>query len=347
MLGHKLQSRLTLIAFLLNWGGAAAAGILLKTPGERQVLQRGMNNDAEVHIAGTASNDIAQVHIKIADDNGVKFEADQPVLNGSFEYSLRLPASKAWYSVQVTSGVDEASVERFGVGEVFLIAGQSNSTNSGDVRQNPRSDFVSSWNGNSWQLAKDPQPLAMSDGSDGGSPWPVMGDLLYEAWQVPVAFVSVGWGGTRVKFWQPDNPKLFLYPRLREQLKRLGPGGFRAVLWHQGESDARLGTWGGEYQDYLERVIAQTRKDAGFPVPWFVAKATYHGPKYVGMMASWNRETVRRAQQHVIDKDPLVFAGPDTDQMLGNFRGKDGLHFSDAGLKEHGKQWAEILKRTF
>jgi hypothetical protein len=66
-------------------------------------------------------------------------------------------------------------------------------------------------------------------------------------------------------------------------MKILGPHGFRAVLWHQGESDANQKDStrtlpGPLYRTYLGNLIRDTRKDIGWEAPWFVARVSYHGP---------------------------------------------------------------------
>jgi hypothetical protein len=120
----------------------------------------------------------------------------------------------------------------------------------------------------------------------------------------------------------------------------LGPGGFRAVLWHQGESDANQVDSGrtlpGElYRKYLELLIRDSRKEMGWEVPWFVAQASYHGPADRG-----SRE-IRAAQQAVCD-DGFARLGPDTDELTGEMRdgNGNGVHLSAKGLREHARLWA-------
>src|SRR5262249_58281684 len=74
-----------------------------------------------------------------------------------------------------------------------------------------------------------------------------------------------------------------LYASFRDRMKQLGPRGFRAVLWHQGESDANQKdpsrTLPGKlYRQYLERLIRDSRKDIGWDAPWFLAHPHSHPP---------------------------------------------------------------------
>ncbi|MFM8479100.1 MAG: sialate O-acetylesterase, partial [Planctomycetaceae bacterium] len=152
---------------------------------------------------------------------------------------LTLP-SGGWYRLEVRlqrspPGPSKVlSVEPIGVGEVFLIAGQSYATNTNDQRlqvmDSRRRVSAYHWETSHWQLADDPQPAP--DRSDGGSIWPPVGDRLAQVLDVPVGFVNVAVGGTSTRQWSPDGP-------LSARLHRAGQnvGRFRAVLWQQGESD--------------------------------------------------------------------------------------------------------------
>jgi len=121
----------------------------------------------------------------------------------------------------------------------------------------------------------------------------------------------------------------------------LGPQGFRAVLWHQGESDAKQAaadrTLSGEfYRQYLEQLIRDSRQAIGWDAPWFVAQVSYHNP---GDTAS---PDIRAAQKATWD-DGLAQPGPDTDTLTGEMREKQGLgiHLSARGLKAHAHLWVE------
>ncbi len=230
------------------------------------------------------------------------------------------------------------SVDRFGVGDVYITAGQSNSANHGSSRLTPADDRVSAYDivSGTWQFAADPQPVATGSG---GTPWPALGDLLAVAGDIPIGFVSVGWGGTSVQQWLPGGT---LYPRLQDALDALGPEGLRAVLWHQGESDAAAGTSAALYAQRLEAIIAQSRIDAGWDVPWGVALASYRpgvggDPDVIG------------GQLAVINGDPLVFQGASTDDMIVPYRDGatyGGIHFNEAGLREHAARWQTALDAT-
>jgi hypothetical protein len=122
---------------------------------------------------------------------------------------------------------------------------------------------------------------------------------------------------------------------LTARMKQLGPKGFRAVLWHQGESDAeqpdpKRTLPGILYRQYLEQLIRDSRREIGWDTPWFVALVSSHGGDGV--------PDIRAAQKSLWD-DGIALEGPDSDALKGDFR--DGVHFSGKGLREHGACWAE------
>jgi hypothetical protein len=172
----------------------------------------------------------------------------------------------------------------------------------------------------------------------------------------------VGVGGTSVRQWLPKGDRFLNPPTMPryvvqtpdkdwessgrlldgmlERIRQLGRGGFRALLWHQGESDANQ-TSGHEitaedYRRMLERIIRESRGRAGWDFPWFVARATYHNP------AEAASPEIRDAQASLW-KDGIALEGPDTDTLTGDNRqnGGKGVHLSVKGLEAHGKMWAE------
>jgi hypothetical protein len=250
-----------------------------------------------------------------------------------------LEATAGWYRLELRVWsndieIDTVMVEPVGVGEVFITAGQSNSANHGESPTSPSDPRVSAWGQAGWQFAADPQPIATGSG---GSPWPALGDLLAERFDVPIGLISVGVGGTAVDQWRPFSENA-LYPRLLLALGEVGESGARAILWHQGESDAAAGTSAADYASQLEEVIAATRTDAGWEIPWGVARAAF-----LPSLSTQSTQPILDGQQMVIDADPLTFEGPFTDDLIGDEWRWDTVHFNLAGLAEHAKRWDETI----
>jgi len=215
---------------------------------------------------------------------------------------------------------------------VFVGAGQSNSTNNGQFPIKQTTGMVSSFNGTAWRLADDPQ-WGVHDQTGGGSFWPAFGDAIYAKYHVPVGVATTGHGGTCVAQWQPDASD-GLFPWMMTRIYQLGPLGFRALLWHQGESDGGKPTQ--EYVTKLSTVIRRSKLDAGWEFPWFVAQASY-------IDANSHSEPLVRAAQKELWDTGVALEGPDTDTLVGDNRDNNGkgIHFSPKGLKAHGEMWAE------
>jgi len=288
--------------------------------------------------------------------------------SGEFRGQLRIAAG-GWYGVELrllrnSKTMANLEVPHVGVGEVFVVAGQSNATNYGEERQQTQSGMVAAWSADGWRLANDPQP-GVQDGSKNGSFIPAFGDALYEKYRVPVGVAAVGHGSTSVRQWLPRGGHFQTPPTMGKFVHQVGPddwecdgtlfdgmmkpilqfgrGGFRALLWHQGESDAHqkpeFNITADEYARLLRRIISASRQQAGWDFPWFVAQVSYHSPRDPFC------EPIREAQKSLWD-GVIALPGPDTDQLTGADRqnGGKGVHFSSLGLQAHGRLWAEKVE---
>jgi hypothetical protein len=127
------------------------------------------------------------------------------------------------------------------------------------------------------------------------------------------------------------------------RIRQLGVHGFRAVLWHQGESDSHQPPeheiTAETYRRMLRQVILATRSKAGWNIPWFVAQATYHTPEDISC------PPIREAQRSLWQSG-IALQGPDTDTLTAAYRQNNGkgTHLNDAGLKAHGQLWAHQVE---
>ena len=340
----------------------SAAALILTAPLDYQVVQRQTMGAGVVPVAGVCALPCDKIEMRLEgkDMNGTALPATwitailDPATKG-FKGDLKTPAG-GWYTLNVRAmkkrkEVARVTVAHVGVGEVFVCAGQSNSTSCGgikakpgqfplDGRTQPESGLVSSFDGKTWRIAKDPQPGA-HDTWDGGSPWPAFGDAMVARFKVPVGVAVTGHGGTNISQWMKaakavkgGKDKAGLYAWTLTRMNQLGKNGFRAVLWHQGESD--YGMKAQTYADGLGRIIADFRQDAGWEMPWFVAHASFcPGSPVI--------DTNSRGGQKILWEKGVALEGPDTDKLLGDLRdhGGKGIHFSRKGLKAHGDAWAD------
>jgi hypothetical protein len=327
-----------------------ARAFALETLAERQVVQRDAKNGADVLVDGSCADAPALVVRVLRGGERIAARAaelqDLPGPRARFHASVRVPAG-GWYALELAETESSPALftlARFGVGEVFVVAGQSNSTNFGEERSEVVDDRVSSYDGEQWRLARDPM-TGVQDGSYGGSPWPRFGQLLVQAFDVPVAIASCGYGGTSIRWWQKGHrlqmradPAIVLFDGLIQRLEAVGR--VRAVLWHQGESDAAGALPSAEYVALFTQLKAAVANELDGQTPqWVVARASY-----LPGIPEANREAIRAAQTELWTSG-VALRGPDTDDMLGELRhSKDHVHFSKAGLEVHATRWFDAVR---
>ena len=273
-----------------------------------------------------------------------RIDGQQP-LEGITQIVIPVPAG-GWYRVDVRVELDgqslgQATSEPFGVGEVFLIAGQSYATNCNDERlqvTDPAERVVAyDLKTQTWKVAHDPQPTL--DSSDGGSIWPLFGDLLAQCYDVPIGLVNVAVGGTSTSQWKTDG-------ELFQRLIQAGTEskGFRAVLWQQGESDVIEKTTTATYVERLIEIRAQADRVWGSPRPWMLAKSTLHPTVYNEPVGEAN---IRQAIDTLIAAHGFM-QGPDTDRLDGANRGpmQSRRHFTGLGQRNAAAMWfAAVTKQ--
>src|SRR5207302_2556058 len=135
---------------------AESIALTLHSPRNLQVVQRGANNQGAILVSGRVRAACNRVEARIAGgslaDRWQRVALDPA--SGAFRGSFPTPAG-GWYRVDVRATLKDktavtASVEKVGVGEIFVGAGQSNSTNSGQFKIQQHSGMVSSFSGTDW-----------------------------------------------------------------------------------------------------------------------------------------------------------------------------------------------------
>ena len=328
----------------VNLPDAQPVAFVVDSPVDWQVFQRKTRLAGAIRVSGvTQPNSKVQVRLAGKSLTGLVSGVWQAVPVDSMAHTyfaeLATPAG-GWYTLDIQSTVKGEppviqTIPHVGVGEVFVGAGQSNSTNYGEVRTQPTSGMVTTFSGSEWRIADDPQPGAHDRNNPKaqfGSLWPAFGDAMYAHYGVPIGVAVTGNGGTSLDLWNPDGD-IFNWTLTR--IQHLGPFGFRALLWHQGESD--YNTAADDYAAKLAHIIQTARLRAGWAFPWIVAHASYENPTLTGSAKTG-------AGQEAIWKLGIALPGPDTDKLVGDLRLNSGPHFTAAGLKAHGELWAVAVE---
>lgn len=320
-------------------------------------------------VRGSTGVDVDEWQCRMSESGGdgtrAEWRSVQSTISGnSVAFEVKAKSIASWYRVEVRGvkggkTVAEVAVEHVGVGEVFIVAGQSNAANHGSEKQVTKTQRVSSFDGKEWSIANDPQRGASGNG---GSFMPAFGDAMTEKYGVPIGLVPIAVGSTSVREWLPKGVRFkqntttgqgtvpkgdefesggVLFDKLCQPMQALGIGGFRAVIWHQGESDAgqaREGRpadrqiSGAQYVGFMDKLIRASRNRAAWPVPWFTAVTTYHREEDV-------EDTEFRSAMKSLWSKGLSWEGPDTDTLRAGLRA--GVHFNGPGLQKHGEMWAE------
>ncbi|MFN5421966.1 MAG: sialate O-acetylesterase, partial [bacterium] len=344
------------------------SALQLISPVNYQVFQRFSEKKGTIKIEGAIKKGkITSVEINFyKKGEATEWKKINATITGRSFKSIYTTDAGGWYTFEIrvlnkNKIIAATSVEHVGIGEVFVITGQSNSANHGEEKQYTRTNLVSAFNGTSWQLSNDPQPGASGDG---GSFIPPFADAIAKQQKVPVGIVACGIGATSVREWLPKGTRFTIPPTLTgrveklqngewqskgeafdmlvDKMKYLGKFGFRAVLWHQGESDANQPKEanstlpGNLYTQYLTKLITESQQAIGWKVPWFTAMATYHVP-------GDEFSTDIQQAQRVLWTSGVAMEGPNTDELKSDMRDNNGngVHFSAKGLIKHADLWVE------
>ncbi len=351
-------------------------------PVERSVFQR-VNNVASIHIGGNILYHADQIQAKLTPIQGGQAidwkQINTSIKGGQFIGELTY-VTAGWYKLEVRAMLngnqigDISTVSKVGVGEVFIIAGQSNAQGgrppmggfwdntyygANDDRVNCI-DFFDFTEASLLPFPKITQLKAETNISPHGQAswcWGLLGDRITKELNCPVLFFNAAAGGSRIEQWaqsargepaynfylERPAPEGWPYAFLQKSLNYYASlYGLRSIIWHQGEEDAAINTSGNKYKTDLATVITKSRQHSGKNVSWIIAK--------VSRTRFGIKESIKMGQQMIIDSSGFnTFQGPDTDgiQPSADIR-DDGVHFHSNGLIDLANAWADnILTENF
>ena len=379
----KIKLFTLLIFFTGFFSFTTFAQISLSFPTNRIVFQRNNDNLGFVNILGN--------YIQAPD----KIEARlTPILAGqgiATDWTLVQEKPKAgyfagkiqgrggWYKLEVRATKDNnitqtITVEKVGIGEVFIALGQSNAQGIPNYgARGATDDRVNTINfQNSDVLDPLPENLNfvqlgpnVNVAPQGDGPWCYgeLGDRLVRKLNVPVAFFNEGLLLVSVINWRESAeglptfnfvldiggrfqlPKGLPYMNLRNTLQYYGAlMGVRSLLWIQGETDNSPNRLSADaYANNLQRVIDISRNDFDENLSWVVARTS------LTFMAPSNAEIIG-GQNRIINKaGNNVFAGPFTDNL--QVPRLDAVHFQNVmgnmGISLLAENWDKSLDENF
>jgi hypothetical protein len=228
---------------------------------------------------------------------------------------------------------------------LFLLAGQSNMAGRGALdaetaKAHPR---VLKWTAdNQWAPAVDPLHWDKA-GAGAGLAKPFAEIVVEKDPTLTIGLIPTACGGSPISSWTPggyhDQTKSHPYDDCLARAKAaMQNGTLKAILWHQGESDATPKS-AAVYEEKLRELIARFRKDLGQPeLPVFIGQLGQFPDR------PWNESqaAVDQAHQNVAESVPHVYF-ISSEGLLSK---GDNLHFSTEALREFGKRYADAYLKT-
>ena len=163
---------------------------------------------------------------------------------------------KAWSEWAVRGDI----VSHVGVGDLYVIAGQSNSSGYGkDSIYDPIEMGVHILKNNQkWELAVHPlqdatgcevNPVNMDIANTGHSLYLSFARYLKRELGYPIGLIQTSMGGSALETWKPGNGELYI--NMIKQINLAG-GKIKGIVWYQGCSDAVKGLCETYYERFLE-----------------------------------------------------------------------------------------------
>ena len=320
---------------------------LTEAPQNWEIIQQAAGV-ARVAVAGTYDVGAADESIiwvgALSEDDLAPVVAWQraEMQNGTFRATLVLPVG-GLYRVEVRSVGNEATPpmsakqwvarHHIGVGDNYLIAGQSNAAGVGRgyVAESPDLCVHVLRDAREWDLATHPIDTVR----DRHNPWLSFAKTLRRALGYPIGLIPTAVSASQIRRWLPEMEG-DLYREMRAATERAQTG-IRGVIWYQGCAEAMDG-FGAVYYDKLSSFISQARRDLGHPdLPILSVQINRHidGKETPEVHLSWSQ--VREAQRQAARTIPAFYLTTAFDSILS-----DGIHNGPATNPMLGQRVARM-----
>ncbi|WP_139997893.1 sialate O-acetylesterase [Paenibacillus paridis] len=235
-------------------------------------------------------------------------------------------------------------IHHFGVGDIWVIAGQSNAAGygKGPIQDAPQLGIHLQRHNGIWDLASHPFNESTASihyenrefANPGHSPFLAFGKMIQDKTCLPIGFLQTAFGGSPLKAWNPEEDG-FLYRHMMKIIASAG-GKVRGILWYQGCSDCNPEE-SSSYLERFEKFVQHVRRELNvLDLPILTVQlnrctdaATIEGDQ------SWGR--VREAQRQAALTIPEVYMVPALDSPLS-----DTIHNSPAGNIIIGERLAKV-----
>lgn len=333
---------------------------------EGQVLQRHGAKGAGATLQGTSTeNGLLRVTLLkgITPLKGWNKRTVGSVVRGKFTAKLSGIPVGGPYKLRLESGSDSAEITAFYVGDIWIMAGQSNMQGVGNMTEPAKPHpLVRNFSmRREWRLAEDTlhfmpespdschaatqcspkegerQRRALVKGVGAGIFF--ARDILKRSGGVPQGLISAAHGGTSMQQWDPARKKLkgaSLYWSMLESVRQTGQP-VAGLLWYQGESDANPAE-AAMYIARMKKLVAFSRRDLALPkLPWIIVQI---GRFFTDESSApgWNK--IREAQRLL----PSLIKNFDTVPAI-DLAMDDAIHIGSAGFPQLGARLAAAADR--
>jgi sialate O-acetylesterase len=359
-----------LFLWTLVCASLAAAQSIRITSGvtDDQVFQRS-GGGADLALGGTAQARSVEARILRKHELVRDWAPLANVSGGSWKGVLKDVPTGGPYRIELRaagSGEAAAAVQNVLVGDLWVLAGQSNMEGVGDLVNTPLpSELVHNFDmSDRWMIAEDPlhtlvsavdrvhwrarnaqnQPVrlqgeelrkaiaARKKGAGLGLPFAIE---MVKRTGIPVGLLSCAHGGTSMAQWDPalkEKGGESLYGSMLRRVRAAG-GKVTGVLWYQGESDANAKA-APVFQEKFEQLVKAIRDDFGIPsLPFYYVQIGRHVS--AAAFVEWNQvQDMQRLAEKTIPRSGMVAA---VDLSLD-----DGIHVGTPDQVRLGRRLANL-----
>ncbi|HEY3331634.1 MAG TPA: sialate O-acetylesterase [Capsulimonadaceae bacterium] len=336
---------------------------IVNGPSDWQIIQQNESGHGRIELSGTwRSNDgnPGVVEVRVAFENtsasvtsALHWRPVQTNNDGTWTATIGEVPAGGLYRLETRLNNAERSradwsqrgdVRHFiGVGDLWVIAGQSNSAGYGRGPYNDPPEFGIHMLRNSmeWSIATQPMnestdskhPVNSEGSTCGHSPYLNFARVLKQHLDYPIGLIQTSLGGSPLHAWNPTEPgEAVLYHNMVECVKAAG-GTAKGVVWYQGESDC-----GGEnaitYADRFLKAVAAWRTALNNPELCVITVQLNRHKAKTPDHLGWS--IVREAQRTLVKRDANITVVPSTDLPL-----TDHIHNGPAGNMVLGERMAK------
>ena len=322
--------------------------IYLSTPERYHFIQRNGSSQGDIAITGYVKGGPYDIEARF--NGGTWTTIASAVTSDLWSGTLAgQAAGQGSVEVRVVGGGNNiASVADVSIGDVFVVAGQSNASGRGSNSQVYRHPslkallFANDYNikplTDPYDRNTDQQDVISGDPDAAGSWIPLLAQLIAEHVGVPTCWIPACNGGRSVTHFQPGIDHLDRtthYGSLNNRAQQFNA--VKCVLWWQGETDAINQMDQATYNSNFDTFVNAVAADLGAKtMPCLLQNST--------AIPDADEGPIRAAVTEAVGDNANVLVGPD----FSDIDSDDDYHFkTDVKLQEAASRWWVALRTVF